>query len=87
MILPSSIEGIYGPIIKHIFKPKFFSTEVNRVIDGLTNATIQLWNNIKKTMLPTPSKFHYVFNMRELSRIFKGILNLRKDIINTSSSV
>jgi len=38
-------------------------------------------------MLPTPSKFHYVFNMREISRIFKGILQVKKETINTSSSV
>jgi len=31
-------------------------------------------------MLRTPSKFHYVFNMRELSRIFKGILNIKRDV-------
>ena len=38
-------------------------------------------------MLPTPSKFHYVFNMREISRIFKGILNVRKETINNCESV
>jgi dynein heavy chain len=87
MILPASIDGIYKPIIKHIFKEKYFSTETNKIIDTLTSATIGLWNRVKSTMLPTPTKFHYVFNMRELSRIFKGILLVRKDIINSSSTI
>jgi len=87
MILPQSIEAIYGPIIKYTFKPKYFSSECNRVVDSLTQATIQLWAKVKNTMLPTPSKFHYVFNMREISRIFKAILGTRKDVINTASSV
>lgn len=82
MILPLSIEGIYGPIIKHMFKSKYFSEPANKVIESLTNATIALWNKVKSTMLPTPAKFHYVFNMRELSRIFKGVLTCKKDTIN-----
>lgn len=84
MILPLSIEGIYGPIIEHMFKPKYFSEPVNKVIGSLTAATISLWNKVKSTMLPTPAKFHYVFNMRELSRIFKGILTCKKETINES---
>jgi dynein heavy chain, axonemal len=32
MILPNDIKVVFGPIIKHMFKPKFFSAEVNKVI-------------------------------------------------------
>lgn len=87
MILPLSIEVIYGPIIKHVFNAKKFSDAFNKVSDSLPYATIKLWNRVKDTILPTPSKFHYVFNMRELSRIFKGILSCRRDVINSASGI
>jgi len=84
MTLPASIKLIFGPIIKFHFKEKYFTPEFNRVVDGLCGATIKLWNKVQQTMLRTPSKFHYVFNMRELSRIFKGILNIKRDVAKKS---
>ena len=58
-----------------------------KVVDGLTSGTVKLWNKVKNTLLPTPAKFHYVFNMRELSRIFKGLTGVRKDIVLSGSTL
>ena len=74
MTLPLSVEGIFGPIIQYTFKPKYFNAEFNKIVEALPAATVKLWTKVKNTLLPTPAKFHYLFNMRELSRIFKGVL-------------
>ncbi len=53
------------------------------IVNKLTSATINLWRTMKDKMLPTPAKFHYIFNLRELSRVFQGILLTPTDTVKT----
>lgn len=50
-----------------------------QVAGRLVPMTITLWNKIQAKMLPTPAKFHYLFNMRELSKVFQGIILATRD--------
>ena len=70
----AAVDNIFGSIITgrlsdHAGVPKV----VQDCALKLTDATIQLWQKTSNKMLPTPAKFHYMFNMRELSRVFAGI--------------
>ncbi|XP_055888364.1 dynein axonemal heavy chain 1-like isoform X4 [Biomphalaria glabrata] len=42
--------------------------------DKLVTASINMYNSVQANMLPTPSKSHYTFNLRDLSKVFQGIL-------------
>jgi dynein heavy chain len=69
-----SIENIYGRILDVLFNPKKYADDgIKSTKALLTDTTIALWDQVKRRLLPTPAKFHYVFNMRELSRVFQGI--------------
>ncbi len=37
--------------------------------ETLTDATLELYNWVSEKLPPTPSRFHYVFNLRDLSRV------------------
>ncbi|KAG7240353.1 hypothetical protein INR49_026924, partial [Caranx melampygus] len=42
--------------------------------ESLVDATIRVYTTITSQLLPTPSKSHYTFNLRDLSKVFQGIL-------------
>jgi dynein heavy chain len=40
----------------------------------IVNSSIKMFNAIVLELLPTPSKAHYTFNLRDLAKVFQGIL-------------
>lgn len=85
---------IYKEILsQHLANPiNKFGLPVLRYAEPLVNAALALHNKLSSTFLPTAIKFHYIFNLRDLSNIFqvptclinlfhfffKGLLNVTK---------
>ena len=68
-----SVEGIYGRILTELLPKKKYTDEIIGMIGPLVEATILLWEGASAKLLPTPTKFHYVFTIRELARVFGGV--------------
>ncbi|XP_076006843.1 dynein axonemal heavy chain 10 [Genypterus blacodes] len=66
-----SLHLIYASIIKG--HTKTFEEDIQKICDKVTFCTLELHKNITKDLPPTPSKFHYIFNLRDLSRVYNGL--------------
>lgn len=79
MTFPSdgTITRIFGTLLRQQLSN--FSAELQMLEKTITRATIDLYQAVVKKMLPTPAKIHYLFNLRDISRVFQGLLRCNKD--------
>nr|PNR35709.1 hypothetical protein PHYPA_021559 [Physcomitrium patens] len=78
------MKRIFGAILNA--KLADFEDEVRLLGDSVMHVCIGVYKEIVTMLLPTPSKSHYVFNMRDLAKVIQGILVGHKDTYHTKPS-
>ncbi|KAJ3198630.1 hypothetical protein HDU82_001178, partial [Entophlyctis luteolus] len=74
-----SCQSIYSQILSaHL---KMFPNNIAKLGDKLVSATLALHKKVASSFLPSAVKFHYIFNLRDLSNIFQGILFSNKETL------
>ncbi|ERE69011.1 dynein heavy chain 17, axonemal [Cricetulus griseus] len=74
---------IYNTILAQHLSYRSTPLVIQRLSNQLVNAALALHQKIASTFLPTAIKFHYIFNLRDLSNIFQGILFSLAEILRT----
>ena len=46
-----------------------FEEDVKPIGDVITQATIEVYGSVCEKFLPTPAKIHYLFNLRDISKV------------------
>jgi len=62
---------IFSNLVNHFYKK--FSEEVRNALPKVINSVLSVYEKVKRDLLPTPSKSHYTFNLRDIWRVFQGV--------------
>ncbi|XP_054851851.1 dynein axonemal heavy chain 10 [Eublepharis macularius] len=68
----ASLNLIYASILRG--HTSSFNESIAAIADKITTCTLALYDMIVRDLPPTPSKFHYIFNLRDLSRVYNGLV-------------
>ncbi|XP_052562272.1 dynein axonemal heavy chain 10 isoform X4 [Culex pipiens pallens] len=70
----TTLAHIYRSILRgHL---ETFNEKLQSAADVVVEMTLNLFKVLVVKLPPTPSKFHYIFNLKDLSRIYAGLLQI-----------
>ncbi|ESS70037.1 dynein heavy chain [Trypanosoma cruzi Dm28c] len=67
-----SMKRIFLSILEIYFKP--FGEEISSKLSSIVNASIGIFYTVTKELRPTPSRPHYLFNLRDVAQVVSGLL-------------
>ena len=65
---------------------KNFQPEIAALSATFVEATVEVYNVVRRDLLPTPAKSHYTFNLRDLARVFQGLLRADPKLVQADTN-
>ena len=81
----SQIKRIFGSMINQ--KLQEFEEDIKPLGVPITQATIDVYNYVSVRFLPTPTKMHYLFNMRDMAKVYQGMMRANKNYHDRKESM
>jgi dynein heavy chain len=68
-----SLRTIFGAILGGFLQ--LFPAECKQVVKPIVDCSIEIYMRMSQELLPTPTKSHYTFNLRDVSKVFQVSTN------------
>jgi len=80
-----TLRHIFSTLLKAFFTKYSFGASLHACTKLAVDATVNVYTHVSATLRPTPTKSHYLFNLRDVSRVIQGIMLVRPDQCETKS--
>ena len=77
---------IFSTIMDGFYRANGFTGELI-MTKPIVAATLHIYKEAMRVLLPTPAKSHYIFNLRDFSRVILGCLVIKKETVPDKGSV
>tara|TARA_B110000285_G_C15112235_1_gene611833 strand:+ start:1131 stop:2204 length:1074 start_codon:yes stop_codon:yes gene_type:complete len=77
------LSTIFSSILGNYMKAWSFGDKVKNLEEAAISSTIEIYVKIQEDLRPTPSKFHYLFNLRDVSKVVQGLCMVKQQSIPT----
>lgn len=68
-----TLSTIFSVLVDWWMKKTGFGPNVTKLAKPLVAASLEVYETIQKELLPTPTKSHYTFNLRDVSKVIQVI--------------
>jgi len=81
-----TMSKIFTTLMKLSLSYKQFASDIMSLIPQVVQSTLYVYKEAMTNLLPTPSKSHYTFNLRDFSRVILGTLVINKQKVETKQA-
>ncbi|KAG2501733.1 hypothetical protein HYH03_000233 [Edaphochlamys debaryana] len=78
-VADDSLVHIFRTILDWHLERNNFPSAVSVMSNDLISATLEVYSQSMAKLLPTPTKSHYVFNLRDFARVVQGVMMLPRE--------
>lgn len=79
-----TLNRIFSTILKWHFTTFGFNADILKTESKVFQATLEIYKSAMEEFLPTPTKSHYLFNLRDFARVIFGICMSDKEKLQTT---
>ena len=85
-IAGGTLRGIFERILRWYHDQGGFDDAIKNLVPSIVTATLSIYESCLASLLPTPAKSHYTFNLRDFAHVIQGVTLMRRESIPTATA-